>query len=344
MRKIAVHHVPGSFSDRWLDILRSRQRDHVVVDLFASDVIERLRGCSALLVHLSHTDATALGFGHAVLTAAEALGLEVFPPASTFAHFDDKVAQKYLLEAIGAPLVPTFVAHAMEPALDFVEQAVLPLVFKLRRGAGSSNVRLVRERSEARRICEQAFGAGFVAAPAYTADGARKLRNVQSLRDLALKLKRAPAAIRRSLEVRTTVPRERGYVYFQRFIEGISHDVRVTVIGDRAFTFRRRTRPGDFRASGSGLIEHCGPQDADVEAVRIAFAMTEKLDRDSLAFDFVVEPGTEKRLLVEMSYGYQAKAVHDCPGHFSRAMAWVPGHVWPEHAILDDLLGRIGAS
>jgi glutathione synthase/RimK-type ligase-like ATP-grasp enzyme len=278
------------------------------------------------------------------LRAAEAAGLKVFPSSATYAHFDDKVAQKYLLEAIGAPLVPTFVAHDIDSALRFVTTAKMPMVFKLRRGAGSSNVRLIRDRHEALAVCRQAFAAGFVATPSYTADFARKARDVRSLRVIASKLARAPQMIRRAIAVRAALPRERGYVYFQDFVPGATHDVRVTVIGRRAFTFRRRTRPGDFRASGSGLIEHCGPEDADREAVRCAFEMSASLNGDSLAFDFIVDGATGRRLVVEMSYAYQAQAVHDCPGHFAPDLSWVPGYLWPQQAILDDLCAAIRES
>ena len=39
----------------------------------------------------------------------------------------------------------------------------------------------------------------------------------------------------------------RGYVYFQDFIPDNQFDTRVTVIGNRAFAFIRKVRPGDFR-------------------------------------------------------------------------------------------------
>jgi hypothetical protein len=56
-----------------------------------------------------------------------------------------------------------------------------------------------------------------------------------------------------------------------------------------------------------------------------------------VAFDFVVHPDG-RRLIVEMSYGYVSSAVHGCAGYFDQTLRFVPGTVWPEDAIIDDLL------
>ena len=42
------------------------------------------------------------------------------------------------------------------------------------------------------------------------------------------------------------------YVYFQKFLPNNKYDIRIVVIGDRAFGFIRYNRENDFRASGSG--------------------------------------------------------------------------------------------
>ena len=46
--------------------------------------------------------------------------------------------------------------------------------------------------------------------------------------------------------------KEREYVYFQEFLPGNNFDIRIIVIGDKAFGLKRMVRKGDFRASGSG--------------------------------------------------------------------------------------------
>ena len=132
------------------------------------------------------------------------------------------------------------------------------------------------------------------------------------------------------------MPRERGYLYVQRFLPGNTYDIRVTVIGGRAFAFTRNVRPGDFRASGSGSIDYDRGR-IDLRCVEIAHRVTRAIGSQSCAFDFALDEGGQP-LILEVSYGYQAKAVFDCPGYWDEQLGWHPGHGWPQDAILDDLL------
>ena len=108
--------------------------------------------------HGNYNDAL---FAKQLLYALQMAGKRVFPDFNTTWHFDDKVGQKYLLEAIGAPLVPSYVFYSKREALEWAKQTSFPKVFKLRGGAGSANVRLVRTRSEAYRLISKAFTSGF---------------------------------------------------------------------------------------------------------------------------------------------------------------------------------------
>src|SRR5690606_24969951 len=96
-----------------------------------------------------------------ILFALEHAGIKVFPDFKTGWHFDDKVAQKYLLEAINAPLVPSYVFYDKQQALNWAKKTIYPKVFKLKGGAGSANVKLVRSESEAIKLINIAFGKGF---------------------------------------------------------------------------------------------------------------------------------------------------------------------------------------
>ena len=89
-----------------------------------------------------------------ILFALEHTGLLVFPNFNTSWHFDDKVAQKYLFERIGAPLVSSYSFYSKSEALDWIEQTTFPKVFKLRGGAGSQNVQLIYSKNQAIKILD----------------------------------------------------------------------------------------------------------------------------------------------------------------------------------------------
>jgi glutathione synthase/RimK-type ligase-like ATP-grasp enzyme len=113
----------------------------------------------------------------------------------------------------------------------------------------------------------------------------------------------------------------------------------VTVIGDRAFAFTRNVRKGDFRASGGGDLCYDLSR-LRPECVRIALDVTRKVGAQSLAFDFLLAPDGCYRI-GEICYAYNAKAVHDCMGHWDAAMNWHEGQVWPQDAIIEDLLADL---
>ena len=313
----------GAWSKSWQSSLLRRGVEPLLVDPVSNDIMHQLRGADALLWHWDHGDHAAWRVARGIFAACKESGILTIPDAGSAQHFDDKVAQKYVLE-------------------DWVAGAEFPKVWKLRRGAGSLAVRMVKDRKEAKAVVQRAFGRGFRPTASPLADAATKLRKAPGWSAIAGKTFRIPQTLAAHRLARATEDVERGYVYFQDFISGNTCDIRVTVIGERAFTFRRTNRPGDFRASGSGAIQYCSdPAGVDRRAVEIAFQMAGRLQSPSMAFDFLASP-TGEPLVVEMSYAYQADAVAACPGHFDRNMVWSDGHVRPEDAMVDDLLGALG--
>ncbi|MDF0677236.1 MAG: hypothetical protein P0120_23305 [Nitrospira sp.] len=340
--QVAIHHREGSFSDRWIAYCELQGIQYKVVNCLDSDIMKQLSSSGALLWHWQHGDPREQLIARSVITAAETMGVKVFPGTSTCWHFDDKIAQKYLLEAIDAPLVPTYVFYNLKEALNWIDRASFPKVFKLRKGAGSSNVKLVQSATEARAIAERAFSSGFSPIPHYGQDASKRFRAARQRGELLNVVRRIPQVLARIRDSRKMIGREKGYVYFQEFIPGNAFDTRVTVIGNRAFGFTRNVRPGDFRASGSGDIVF-DPRRVHETCLEIAFQVTRKFRSQSMAFDFVL---TEYKLpmILEISYGYDARAVHSCPGFWDDNLIWHEGAMWPEDAILTDLLKDVDQS
>ena len=194
----------------------------------------------------------------------------------------------------------------------------------------------MRTRREAKILCLQAFGRGFPAVPAYLSDMQTRLRKNKSVQEFWARLTRAPRTLLNVLALRRQMPRQQGYLNFQEFIPDNAFDTRITIIGDRAFGFMRKNRPNDFRASGSGNIVYA-PDKIDKRCVEIAFSVADRIGTQSLAFDFLFNPQHEP-MVGEISYCYKSSAVHACEGYWDHQGVWHTGHVWPEEAILDDLL------
>ena len=160
-KQIAIHHRPGSFSDRWIEFCKEKNIAYRIVNCYQSDIIGQLTTVDALLWHWHHGNPTEVLIARDIIQAVTQMGITVFPDIHTCGTFDNKIGQKYLLEAIEAPLVPTYVFFSEAAALDWIRQASFPKVFKLSRGAGSLNVKLVHGPRQAAKLVRKAFGSGF---------------------------------------------------------------------------------------------------------------------------------------------------------------------------------------
>lgn len=341
--QIGVVDKPGTFSDRWIHKLEQSGCELIRINVWSNDVLEQLQNCDGLLWHIEHTSPKEKLIASHILYACKLLGVLTFPSLSTLWTFDDKVSQRYVLEAAGARTVPTYLFFEAESALAWVRDATFPKVFKLRCGAGSRNVRLVRSQSEAVAIVRRAFGKGFRSYGGNAADAVNKaLSRRLTPTEVWSKLRRAPATLWKLRQLNHLAQRERGYVYFQDFVPDNAYDTRITVVGDRAFAYRRMVRPNDFRASGSGAINY-DRQKIDVRCVEMAFQVAARLGSQSLGFDFVKTPDDEPRI-VEVSYVYVPELVFRTGGYWTRELQWRGEAVWPQDAILDDFLAALDAN
>lgn len=333
---IGIHDRPGSFSDRWITYCIDKKIPFRIVDCLATDVVHQCEGLNGLLWHWSHADPRAVLVARQIITSLENRGVLVFPNVNTCWHFDDKIAQKYLLEAIHAPLIPTWVFLDQDQAMKWIGETTWPKVFKLRCGAGSLNVRLIRTQIEAKTFCRQAFSRGFPTISGYFSDMQTRLVKTKTFAQFWEKVRRAPKVILKKFALRRQMGRQQGYLYSQEFLPGNTFDTRITIVGDRAFGFLRANRVNDFRASGSGSINY-EPDKIDMRCIEIAFNVANSLGVQSLAFDFLFDSNNTP-MIGEISYCYMSSAVHECKGYWNRLGVWYEGHIWPEEAILEDMI------
>jgi glutathione synthase/RimK-type ligase-like ATP-grasp enzyme len=318
---IAIHKSSG-FAERWITYCEKNDIEYKLVNAYDSDIVSQLKGCDAFMWHFYHKSYKDQLFAKQLLFSLQTAGIRVFPNFNTAWHFDDKVGQKYLLESIGAPLVPSYVYYSKQEALKWIDETDFPKVFKLRGGAGAENVKLVHSTSDARKLVKRSFGVGF-----------KQYRALDSLKERWLKYRAGKTTFNDVLkglvrfvyppQFSKMYPPEKGYVYFQDFIPDNHFDIRVVVVGNKAFALKRMTRKGDFRASGSGNIIY-SKAEIDERCVKIAFEVNEKLKAQSIAYDFVFDKENNP-LIVEISFGYIAPLYDRCEGYWTVDMQWHAG-------------------
>jgi len=314
----------GSRSGKYVIAARNMRVPYKLVDCTASDIIEQLADVDVLIWHWTQDSHIDKRIALHVIRSAELMGKKVYPNINTCWMFDDKISEKYVLEAVQAPYVESKVFFNKKDALAWLRKQDFPIVYKLPQGAGSSNVRLIHNEKEAEQVCRSHFS--FLGRPDID------MRFYYAGKKLFGKVFQE---IFHSDMYRYGV-NNRGYVLFQKFVAGNEYDIRVTMIGNRAVIFRRRVKDSDFRASGSGRIDY-NVSAQDIQAIPIARKISEQIHSQTMAYDFIYDDGELK--IVEMSYGFVAKAVYDAPGWYDAEMNFHSENTDVHKIIIGELIG-----
>src|SRR5262249_8519471 len=149
-----------SFSSRWASRAADTGVSVRLVNVYAPDFFEQLAGCDGFMWRFGYSPAPRL-FAKRLLPAIEhGFGIRVFPSFETVWHFEDKIAQSYLLRAARLPTPATWIFWDRSSAVDFCRSVTYPLVLKLSFGYQSSNVRLLESFDDALYWIERMFGPG----------------------------------------------------------------------------------------------------------------------------------------------------------------------------------------
>lgn len=271
-----------------------------LIDGRANNVMQQIGRTDGFIWHWSHMNAWEKRIARAIITGAQNMGKPVYPDIRTCWMFDDKIYEKYLLESLGAPAIPSYVFFDETECERWLRRVRYPVVYKLASGAGSTNVRLVRNYTEGMQLVHRHFAGG-------TETGRRVLRDRPGRRNFQL-----PGA-KTACGVNADMP-ERGAVLFQEFVPGNRYDIRVTTIGNKNLIFRRYVREHDFRASGSGMIDYKVSK-ADTQTIVTARKITDMIQAQTMTYDFVYSKDYGFQIC-EMSYGFAEYAIHNAPGWY----------------------------
>lgn len=338
--RIGIHQSDASYSRHWVEYCKLMNIPYKIVNCYSSDIIHDLSDCDMLMWHHNHANPKDLLFAKELIYSLETAGKLVYPDAKTTWFFNDKLGQKYLLEAMQFPLIPTFVFFSKREAMDWISKAIFPIVFKLRSGAGSRNVRLVKDPRTAKRLIKYAFGRGI---RQYNALGGllESLRKYRKGRASLKTVFKSVAHFVYPIQLEKSEGRHKGYIYFQEFIPDCKYDIRIQSVGDKIWAMTRTVRKGDFRASGSGDLNY-DPKVIPVEALQLSKAVSEKLSLQSMAIDLL--PYKNGFLIAEVSYAFGVDPEELEVGYWDKNLEWHAGRINPFAWMVEDLISRYNAA
>ena len=326
--RIAICHNPrikrhsGSWINPWSDFCEKNTIDYEIIDGFDSNIIEKLKHFDVLLWHFSGFSLPDMKFARSVIYSAKKMGLAVFPDFNEAWHFDDKIAETYLLQSVDAPIPDSKLFYSFNDLQKYSDtHAEYPVVAKLRNGSGSHNVKLLKNKNDLLKYAKKMFSKGLKSTPDLIFKTKSNLSTAKNFTTFKNRLLRSPEFIRILLRGRK-FDREQGYVFFQEFIPNDGFDLKVVVVGDKLSIIGRNTRKNDFRASGGGDLFYDHTMISG-DLVNDIFEVNDKLGFQCMGYDIVINTLTKKPVIVEISYGFSNEALLSAGGYFNRNGIWV---------------------
>jgi glutathione synthase/RimK-type ligase-like ATP-grasp enzyme len=328
MKRIAIHqnkkkfNHSGSWDNPWINYCDAHQIEYEIIDCYQSDIISRLKEFDCLLWHFSNYSHSDMLFARSILNCAKRLGLKIFPDFNEAWHFDDKIAETYILQTINAPIPQSQMFYLYEDVEKWLDQEIVfPIVAKLRTGSGSHNVKLLKSKKRVLQYAKKMFGNGYSPYPSVFYKAKSNYNSSKGNKNVMMsRIKRIPEFYR-TLRNAKKFPNEKGYVFFQEFIPNNGYDLKIVVIGDKLSFIARHIRKNDFRASGGGDIYY----DRSLitrDIIDSAFFVNDKLGLQCMGYDYVVNLKTGVGKIVEMSYGFSHIALLQANGYFDREAIW----------------------
>ncbi len=322
----------------WEDYCKENHIDYEIIDIMKCDAVNELKQFDVLLWHFGQYRHAEMLEARSILYTAKRMGLKVFPDFDDAWHFDDKVAEMYILQALGAPIPQSRVYYDKETLKKDVESGLIeiPIVGKLRTGSGSHNVKLLKSKHALMSYASKMFSGGYNPAPSLLYKTTSNIRSSHNKQQFISKLKRAPEFLRTLASARH-FPHEKDYVYLQQFIPNDGYDMKVAVVGDKCAFLVRPVRSHDFRASGGGEV-FFDKKYFNKQIIESAFRVSDALGSQCMGYDYVVNNQTGEGVIVEMSYGFSHQAIMASGGYYDRNLQWHAEPMNAPYEILKNML------
>jgi len=255
--------------------------------------IEQIKGLDAFVWRVIMGDASCMAEARTKIPIIEEMGIPCFPNSKMLWLFDDKIRETLFLRQNGYPTPTTSIFFEEKPARIFAQNAQYPLVVKSHCGASSGGVMMLNTRQEADRLLSKIFSPESV------------WNRILAKYYITPRLKRGNLRLSLAHHYRNSQPK---YIYFQQFIN-IECDWRITTLGRNIVSvFMRKNRPGDFRASGSGLWEKVEEGNLPTEACDLALKISNSHGFTSMTYDFM--RAGEHWVIGELSYSFLLNRIY----------------------------------
>lgn len=343
--KVGIIQIPDtvqhstSWNFPWIDYCKKLKHNYTILNPFKNEILEDIEKVDIVLWHFSGYNYTEMLIARSILYASRNMGKIVYPDFNDSWHFDDKVAETYLLQSVKAPMPKSFMFYSLAAINNFtINFNNYPIIAKLRNGSGSHNVKKIKSKDELLSYAKKMFTKGINSAPSLMYKASSNIKSSKNLKILIKRAKRIPEFLR-TLSNAKKFNIERGYVFLQEFIPNDGYDLKIVVVGDKLSFIGRNIRQGEFRASGGGDMFY----DKDKVTQNIidsAFKTSDVLGFNCMGYDYVINKNTGEGKIIEISYGFSHHALLEAKGYFDRSGIWHSQPLNAPEEVLKNLLSE----
>ena len=238
------------------------------------------------------------------------LKIRCHPSSDELWLYEDKIRQYYHLSAFNLPVIPTFISFDEQECIDKLDSFDYPLISKSYIGSASISVSKIKNKVQARRHILKAFSKGINTGFPYL--------------------------------------RQKGYVFFQKYIDDATYDLRIIIVGDKIFGYFRMKPKDDFRASGAGLVVK---DELPLDAVLLAKKVKEVMPSTMLAVDVLKSKKDDIFHIIETSISIDISTpeqlvLKNIPGYYNLvegSLEFHPGKYWLQELVLEELIKEIAS-
>ncbi len=330
-----------NWSLAWKEYCENNNLYYKIINPYKIGVVMQLLEFDIILWHYSNYSFKDMLMAKNILNTLEYHDKKVFPSSKDAWHFDDKLAETYLLESILAPIPKSFYYYNYNDLKYAINnnEVSFPIIAKLRNGSGSHNVKKIDTAKELKSYGKKMFTSGLNSAPSLMYKASSNIKSSKSLKTFINRAKRIPEFLK-SLSNAKKFNVERGYVYLQEFVPNDGYDLKIVVVGDKLSFIGRNIRQGEFRASGGGDIFY-EKEKVTKNVINSAFKTSEELGFECMGYDYVVDNKTGEGKIIEISYGFSHHTLLQAGGYFDRQGNWYNEPLNTPKEILKNLITQL---
>ena len=107
----------NSSSPRWAEYIKNAGHEVRWVDVHRPDILDQVKGCHGFMWRWYHYKSEGIIARRLLPVLENIMGIEVYPDQKTCWHFDDKIAQAYLFQALNLPTAQTWIWYDRDAAI-----------------------------------------------------------------------------------------------------------------------------------------------------------------------------------------------------------------------------------